>query len=91
MAYDAGRPVSAARATFDTRSPFVGLWTGGTLPSHRGRGFYQSLVAARAQVALRRGKRYLTVDARPTSLPILLRRGFERLSTTWPCVWSGRE
>lgn len=87
VAYDADRPVSAARATFHAQSPFVGLWTGGTLSGHRGRGFYQALVAARAGEALRRGKRYLTVDARPTSLPILLRRGFERLSTTWPCVW----
>ncbi len=90
VAYDDGKPVSAARVTFQEQSPFVGLWTGGTLASHRGRGFYQALVAARAQEAWRRGKRYLTVDARPTSLPILLRRGFQRLSTTWPCVWRER-
>ena len=86
VAYDQGQPVSAGRCTFD-EGPFVGLYTGGTLASHRGRGFYRAVVAARAKEAINRGKSYLTTDARPTSLPILLRHGFKRLSTTWPCVW----
>lgn len=90
VAYDGGQPVSAGRCTFDEHSPFVGLYTGGTLASHRGRGIYKAVVAARAQEAIRRRKRYLTTDARPTSLPILLRHGFKRLSTTWPCVWKGK-
>ncbi len=60
---------------------FAGLYSGGTVPDYRGRGAYRALVAARAAEALRRGYRYLTVDARETSRPILQRLGFQALAT----------
>lgn len=82
-----GRPAAAAwtlRSGPDT--PFLGLFGGATLPEHRGRGLYRALVAARARYARGVGARYLTVDAGPMSAPILRRLGFERLTTTTPCV-----
>ena len=60
---------------------FAGLYGGGTRPDYQGRGVYLALVAARAAEARRRGHRYLTVDARETSRPILQRIGFEPLTT----------
>ncbi|MEB0307171.1 GNAT family N-acetyltransferase, partial [Cryobacterium sp. 10I1] len=59
-----------------------------TLAEWRGRGVYRALVAARAQLAARRGVPYLQVDASDDSLPILLRLGFEAVTTTTPYVWT---
>jgi hypothetical protein len=80
-------PVSVGRLYTHPKSAFAGLYGGGTLKSHRGRGFYRALVAARARDAVALGARYLQVDALPTSRPILERLGFERLTETWPCDW----
>ncbi len=68
-------------------TPFLGLYGGATLPSHRGHGLYRALVAARARHARAIGARYLTVDAGPMSAPILRRLGFVQLTTTTPCNW----
>jgi GNAT superfamily N-acetyltransferase len=87
VAYADGAPVSAGRCTFADGSEFGGLWAGATLPAHRGRGYYRAVVAARVAEAARRGRRYLTTDARATSRPILLRQGFMPLTSTWPCEW----
>ncbi len=88
VAYVEGKPVSAARVTFLAGSHFAGLWGGATLPAYRGRGLYTALVAIRAQMAAQRGLRFLTVDALPTSRPILEKLGFHYLATTNPCVWT---
>jgi ribosomal protein S18 acetylase RimI-like enzyme len=77
-------PVSAARAEFPPGTRFASLWGGGTAPAWRGRGLYRALVAHRARIAAECGYRYLQVDARETSRPILQRLGFARLSTTTP-------
>jgi GNAT superfamily N-acetyltransferase len=71
-----GRPVASARVEFAPRRSFAELWGGGTIPEYRGRGLYRALVGARAAEARRRGYRYLRVDARETSRPILERLGF---------------
>ena len=63
---------------------FADLWGGGTLPEYRRRGVYGALVSVRAAEARQCGVQYLTVDALPTSQPILERIGFERLTTTTP-------
>jgi hypothetical protein len=86
LAFDADRAVSVGRLNTTPASPFGGLYGGGTLPSHRGRGFYRATVAARARDAARLGARYLRVDALPTSQPILERLGFLRVTETLPCV-----
>jgi GNAT superfamily N-acetyltransferase len=81
VAYDDGVPVSSGRLELAPGKAFAGLYGGGTIPNHQGRGVYRALVAARAGEARRRGHRYLTVDARETSRPILQRLGFEPLAT----------
>ena len=74
-------PVSSGRLELAPGKAFAGLYGGGTRPDYQGRGVYRALVAARAAEARRRGHRYLTVDARETSRPILQRIGFQPLTT----------
>jgi GNAT superfamily N-acetyltransferase len=79
-------PVSAARTEFVAGTEFAGLWGGGTLPQWRRNGIYRALVRYRAELAARRGYKYLTVDASDQSRPILQRIGFERLAITTPYI-----
>lgn len=79
--------VASARIYFPAGSRFASLWGGGTLPAYRGRGVYTALVAARAQEALARGRRFLTIDASPMSRPIVEKLGFVAISTSTPCQW----
>jgi hypothetical protein len=44
-------------------------------------------VQARTKAAKAAGARYATVDAMPTSLPILERLGFIRLAESWECTY----
>jgi len=81
VAYAEGAPIASARLEIIPGSEFAGLYGGGTAPGWRGRGVYRALVAARAAEARAGGFRYLTVDARQTSRPILERLGFEPLAT----------
>ena len=81
VAYTSVVPVAAARLEMPPGRSFAGLWGGATLPAYRGRGIYRGLVATRAEDALRRGYRFLRVDARETSRPILERLGFVALTT----------
>lgn len=87
MAISHGVAVSIGRLYTHRNSTFGGLYGGGTLNSHRGRGFYRAVIAARACDAIRLGARYLIADALPTSQRILTRLGFEHAADTWPCVW----
>ena len=88
VAYEDGAPAACARATYPEGFAFAGLWSGFTRPESRGRGLYRALVAVRAREAADRGYEYVTVDAQPTSRPILERLGFRRVATTWPCRWT---
>ncbi|HZZ87305.1 MAG TPA: GNAT family N-acetyltransferase [Caulobacteraceae bacterium] len=81
VAYEAGVPISSGRLELAPGKAFAGLYGGGTRPERQGRGVYRALVAARAAEARRRGHRFLTVDARDTSRPILERLGFKPLTT----------
>jgi len=87
VAYAAERPVSYARVTFQDGDPFAGLWGGSTLAEHRGQGFYTALLATRLQEAMRRGMRFLTLDASPMSRPIVEKQGFRCLTHTQPFHW----
>jgi GNAT superfamily N-acetyltransferase len=82
-----GQVVSSARLEIVAGTEFAGLWGGSTLPEWRGRGIYRALIAYRAQVALRRGAKYLQVDASEDSRPILERLGFVKVTTTAGYVW----
>jgi GNAT superfamily N-acetyltransferase len=87
VAYDGVTPVSIGRVDHFERAACAGLYSGGTLPEYRGRGFYQAVVAARAKYAKEKGASIIWVDARPTSLPILERLGFTPILESWPCEY----
>ena len=91
VAYLEERPVAAGRLELPPGRAFASLWGGGTVPDARHRGVYRALVRARAEYARERGWRYLTVDARETSRPILERLGFVALSGIrgWVLAGSG--
>ena len=81
------RPVSSAWMRYTPRSQFASLWGGSTLPEYRGQGHYTVLLAVRAQAALQRGLRYLTVDASHMSRPILQKLDFDIISMVYECNW----
>jgi GNAT superfamily N-acetyltransferase len=80
VAYLGDQPVSAGRLELPEGRSFAGLWGGGTIPEARHRGVYRALVYARAERARQLGYRFVTVDARETSRPILERLGFVPLT-----------
>jgi len=86
LGYDGDVLASVARLYTHPGSVFGGLYGGGTLAEHRGRGLYRATIERRAVDALLSGARYLRVDALPTSQPILERLGFEVLTYLWPCL-----
>ncbi|HEV2887685.1 MAG TPA: GNAT family N-acetyltransferase [Jatrophihabitans sp.] len=80
--------ISAAWLIRDPGSEFATLWGGATRADWRGRGIYRTLVARRAQYAVRVGAKYLQVDASSDSAPILQRLGFVAVATTTPYLWT---
>jgi GNAT superfamily N-acetyltransferase len=82
-----GAPAASGRICFPRSSAFASLWGGSTVPELRNRGLYTALLAARVQEARSRGWRYLTVDARSMSRPILEKRGFVALTHATACTW----
>ncbi len=88
IAEDGDAVVCAAWIRFDRGTEFATLWGGATLPDYRRKGIYRATVAHRANLAQRRGKRYLETDASDDSNPILQRLGFVPVTTTTPYIWS---
>ena len=86
VAYLEGAPVASGRLDLPPGRSFAGMFGGGTAPPYRHQGVYRALVRARAEYAAARGFRFLTVDARESSRPILERLGFVTLTTTTPWV-----
>ncbi len=82
LAYVDGTAVSVGWTHFQERSEFASLWGGSTVPAFRGRGLYTAILAQRVRAAQARGRRYVTVEAEPASHRILVRHGFEELTTT---------
>jgi hypothetical protein len=90
-AYVDNEPASAAWMFFHDSSQFASLWGGSTIKEYRGLGIYSELVAVRAREAIKRGAKFLTVDASPMSQPILGKLGFQFLTYTYPCKWTVKE
>ncbi len=88
VAWVDGRPRACGRLEAPPGRPFAGLYGGGVEPGWRGRGLYRALVSVRAEEARRRGARYLTVDAAPTSRPTLERIGFKAVASVRDWVLS---
>jgi hypothetical protein len=81
------QPASAAWIYFPEHSQFASLWGGSTLSGVRKQGLYTALLAVRAQEAMARQVRYLTVDASAMSRPLLEKFGFEMIAYSYPCKW----
>ncbi len=73
---------------FARGTDFASLWGGSTLLAWRRRGIYRATVAYRAQLAVERGFRFMSVDASDDSRPILERLGFAPITTTTPYIWT---
>jgi GNAT superfamily N-acetyltransferase len=89
VAYLDDKPAATGWIRFPNASAFASLWGGSTLPELRNRGLYTALLAARVYEARQRGYRYVTVDARAMSRPILEKRGFRLLTYATACTWHG--
>lgn len=87
VAYVDDIPACAGWTYYNANSDFAGLWGGSTLEQYRGRGLYTALLATRVQEAIRRGRRFLTIDASPMSQPIVTRHGFRLLAYAHACEW----
>jgi hypothetical protein len=84
VAYVDGEPAACGRTYFHPDSKFAGLYGGQTRERFRKRGLFTEVVAVRLREAFRRGIVYVSVDALPTSEPILRKRGFEFVTYTQP-------
>jgi hypothetical protein len=87
VAYVADEPACVGWTYFHPDSSFASLWGGSTVPHLRRRGLYSAVLAARVQEALRRERRYLTIDAGPMSRPLVARHGFALLTHAHACNW----
>lgn len=86
-AYIDNQPVSTSWIYFHPHSQFAGLWGGSTLEGCRKKGFYTAMLAIRAQAAIQRGYRFLTIDASPMSQAITSRHGFCKITTVVDYSW----
>ena len=89
-AYVDGIPACAAWIKFPPRTQFASLWGGSTVASYRKRGLYTAVLATRVQEAIRRGYRFLTIDASPMSQPIVTKHGFQLLTYAHACRWDDK-
>lgn len=79
-------PVGTAWVIFPPESQFASLNGGATLPDFRGRGVYSAILSARLDEAAQRGRQFAVVGAGEMSRPILLRRGFRYLTTSYDYI-----
>jgi predicted GNAT family acetyltransferase len=92
VAYAGEKPVSTGRIDYDTEHPEFANFSGdATLPEYRRRGIYSSIVRERFREVSARGYPFVYADAMPMSKPILLKLGFQELSTTYPMTWEYRQ
>jgi hypothetical protein len=89
VAYVDNHPACVGWTFFYPNSQFAGLWGGSTVAEYRGRGLYTAVLAARAQEAIERGYRFMTIDASPMSRPIVAKHGFRLLTYAHACEWKG--
>jgi hypothetical protein len=89
VAYVDETPACVGWTYFHPNSQFAGLWGGSTLPEYRKRGLYTAVLATRVQEAVRRGYRFLTINAGKMSRPIVERHGFQLLTYAYSYKWQG--
>jgi len=91
VAYADGQPACSGWVYFEANGHFATLWGGSTMPDYRRRGLYTAVLAARVQEAIRRGYRFLTIEASPMSRPIVARHGFRLLTYAHACEWKASQ
>ena len=91
VAYADGQPACSGWVYFHANSHFASLWGGSTVSHYRRQGLYTAVLAARVQEAIRRGYRFLTIDASPMSRPIVARHGFRLLTYAHACEWKASQ
>ncbi|HAL16298.1 MAG TPA: hypothetical protein DCP32_05975 [Anaerolineaceae bacterium] len=89
VAYVADTPASAGWIYYPPGSEFASLWGGSTIPAMRNTGLYTAVLSARVQEAVRRGRRYLVIDAGFESRSIVERHGFVCLTDIHACDYTG--
>jgi hypothetical protein len=87
IAYVDGEPVSCGRIYFRKGGAHAELAGGRTKTTHRNRGLFGAVVAARLREAYERGRTLVFTDALPTSEPILRKRGFQVVTSTQPFLY----
>lgn len=87
VAYVRGEPASCGRLHVGKASGLGELCGGRTKTKFRNQGLYLALVRARLVEAIQRELPYVTVDALPTSEPLLLKRGFKKVTWTQPFIY----
>lgn len=90
VAYVAGEPASCGRLHVGKTKGFGELCGGRTKTKFQNQGLYLALVRARLLEALERELPYVTVDALPTSEPLLVKRGFKVVTWTRPLRYEPR-
>ncbi len=87
VAYIDDTPASVGWIHFQAGSEFASLWGGSTLQAFRGRGLYMAVLAARVKAAKAHARRFVAVEAEPGSERILLRHGFEEITSSCTFTW----
>jgi GNAT superfamily N-acetyltransferase len=87
VAYVDGQPACAGWTYYNLNGEFAGLWGGSTVPEYRNQGLYTAVLAARVQEAIRRGYRFLVVEASMMSREILAKNGFQTITYATSYDW----
>lgn len=84
IAFHRSIPIGTAWIEQPAESPFSELHGGSVCAEYRGRGIYSELYRIRIEHARKTKTSYIAVDAAPMSKPILLKKGFKELCSTYP-------
>ena len=87
-AYVENQPASFAW-TYFPRGHFATLFAGSTIAEYRNQGLYTSLLATRLKEIRERGYRYAIVETGAMSKPIVVKHGFQHLTTVHDYEWKG--
>lgn len=86
-AYVDDQPASIAW-TYFPRGHFATPFAGSTVPEHRKKGLYTSLLFMRLQEIRSRGYPFAVVETGDMSRPIVAKHGFQHLTTVWDYEWN---
>jgi len=88
VAYVDDQPASVAW-TYFPRGHFATLFAGSTIERYRRQGLYTSLLATRIQEIRTRGYPFAVVETGKMSRPIVVKHGFQHLTTVYDYAWKG--